>query len=602
MAVTNRHAPPFEPSTSPQPQPLTKRDVRRNRIMEKLQGMINTFNSNAHGHYRAQLQGVQVDMTMVLRADPYGPDAPLSENADDIHELIAMTMKGNATGEGAVNLPNDEAARQDYYSMAGKRYTEFVREVNDSVEQRDADLTALHNNYHSSLSELDRIYQQRLHQAEEEHKALSQTIRQRLVTTLNKKRQQLLRDKEQLDISDSNAMLLHPNHFSIGNNPGSPSHNGNAINKRTRHLRHHRGASPAPGNNDAIENGKRKRKFGQLEDDQGNESPLPPYLAGGRSPFKDARTQREYAQFDAPAYSMDRLFTEKELALATDTAKVATYKYFHQPPQEQGSNSNGTAVPSVDGEVVESAEVVPDEQMLDAPANGTNTPPPSEPPAAAPGMERSASHQVLTRGGAKANPLAALSDLANAAAAASSTAPIIRQNPFTPVAPHYHAVTRSEKSGAPAPPPVNSVDMDNDFNMMRHAGDDADGEDDMNADPDAAEKARDLRRQLLDQALGVSGVQAPYRLPQLEPGPGAMIDRRGVEREPRTGFAPLLPAVARIESRLHGTTTVPMNSMAAALGGRLGGAPMSRTTSAGGVSELGDAPGPAKRGGRGKLV
>lgn len=144
MAIANRHVSPIEPSTSPQPQPLTKRDVRRNRIMEKLQGMINTFNSNQHNHYRAQLQGVQVDMTLVLRADPYGPDAPLSENPEDISDLIASTMKGNQNGEGAINLPNDEAARQDYYSMAGKRYTEFVREVNDAIEQRDADLTALH--------------------------------------------------------------------------------------------------------------------------------------------------------------------------------------------------------------------------------------------------------------------------------------------------------------------------------------------------------------------------------------------------------------------------------------------------------------------------
>lgn len=399
-------------------------------------------------------------------------------------------------------------------------------------------------------------------------------------------------------------MLLHPNHFSIGNNPGSPNHNGNAINKRTRHLRHHRGASPAPGNTE-LENGKKKRKFGQIDDDQGNESPLPSHLAGGRSPFKDGRGQREYAQFDAPAYSMDRLFTEKELTLATNIAQKATYQYFHQPPQEQGSNSNGTAVPSVDGEAVESAEVVPEEQMLDAPApaNGTNTPPPSEPPAA-PGMERSTSHQVLTRGGAKANPLAALSDLANAAAAASSTAPVVKTNPFTPAAPNSHAITRSEKSGAPAPPPVNSIDMDNDFQMMRDAGMDyADADNDVNMDPTQSDMARELRRQLLDQALGVSGVQAPYRLPQLEPGPGAMIDRRGVEREPRTGFAPLLPAVARIESRLHGTTTVPAgSSMAAALSGRLGGASMSRTTSAGGASELGEAPGPSRRGGRGKLV
>lgn len=396
-------------------------------------------------------------------------------------------------------------------------------------------------------------------------------------------------------------MLLHPNHFSIGNNPGSPSQNGTAVNKRaTRVLRHHRGGSPAA---ETSENGKKKRKLNQADEEQaGNESPMPA-LPGGRSPYKNARKDREYAQFEAPAYSLDTLFTEKELAMATDTAKVATYKYFHQPQQVQEpvTTTNGTAVPSVDGEVVESAEVVPEQDVADAAAAlAGNSPPPSQ---AAPEMERTSSHQVLTRGGARANPLAALSDLANAAAAASSTAPVIRENPFTPVAPPYHAVTRSEKSGAPAPPPVNPLDMENDFEMMRRAGADdlGHGEDEMDVDSLAAEEAREMRRSLLDQALGVSSVQAPYRLPQLETGPGAMIGR-GVDREARTGFAPLLPVVAAVESRLKANALGLPGSMAAALGGRLGGEPMSRTTSAGGASELGEASGPGKRGGRGKLV
>lgn len=395
-------------------------------------------------------------------------------------------------------------------------------------------------------------------------------------------------------------MLLHPSHFSIGNNPGSPSHNGSAVNKRaTRVLRHHRGGSPGA---ETTENGKKKRKLNQAEDEQaGNESPMPA-LPGGRSPYKHSRKEREYAQFEAAAYSLDTLFTEKELAMATDTAKVATYKYFHQPQQaqEQGTNSNGTAVPSVDGEGAESAEAVADQDMADATAAGGNSPPASQ---AAPEMERTASHQVLTRGGARANPLAALSDLANAAAAASSTAPVIRENPFTPVAPPYHAVTRSEKSGAPAPPPVNSLDMENDFEMMRRAGADdvGHGEEEMDVDSLAVEDAREMRRQLLDQALGVSSVQAPYRLPQLETGPGAMIGR-GVDREARTGFAPLLPIVAAVESRVKVNALGLPGSMAAALSGRLGAEPMSRTTSADGVSELGEASGPGKRGGRGKLV
>ncbi|SMR43818.1 unnamed protein product [Zymoseptoria tritici ST99CH_1A5] len=606
MAIARHGSPSFmnEPSPSPQPhhQPLTKRDVRRNRIMERLQGMISSFSANQNQHYRAQLQGVQVDMTMVLRADPYTAEGVLEDSHEDIRALVEDIMKGDVNGIGGVNLPADEASKNDYWSLAGRRYTEFVREVNAAVEERDADLTALHNGYETSLAELERLYQQRLHQAEEEHKALSQTIRARLISSLNKKRGQLLRDKEQLDIADSNAMLLHPNHFSIGNNPGSPGHNGTAVNKRTRHLRHHRGGSPGPVV-EAGENGKKKRKLNPADDEQaGNESPMAA-LAGGRSPFKNARVQREYTQFEAPAYSLDNLFTEKELAMATDTAKVATYKYFHQPQQvqDQASNTNGTAVPSVDGEVIESAELAVDQEMADGTTAGS-------PPPAAPDMERTASHQVLTRGGARANPLAALSDLANAAAAASSSAPVIRENPFTPVAPPFHAVTRSEKSGAPAPPAVNSLDMENDFEMMRRAGADFSGqaEEDAESSSMVAEEAREMRKQLLDQALGISGVQAPYRLPQLETGPGALIDKRGVDREARTGFAPLLPVVAQIESRLKATNTLglPGSSMTAALNGRLlaGAEPMSRTTSAGGVSEIGEPAGPGKRGGRGKLV
>ena len=404
---------------------------------------------------------------------------------------------------------------------------------------------------------------------------------------------------------------MHPNHFSIGNNPGSPGHTGAAANKRTRYLRHHRGLSPAPGG--ADDNGKRKRKFGQVDDEHnGNESSAAPPLAGGRSPLKDGRGQREYAQFEAPAYSLERIFTEKELAMATDTAKIATYKYFHQPQQQEPvPNGNGTNAPSVDGEIVESGEAI-DGAMMErvASANGAvNTPPPSQAaPTAAPEMERSTSHQVLTRGGARANPLAALSDLANAAAAASSTVPVIRDNPFAPVAPPYHAVTRSEKSGAPAPPPVNTIDIENDFEMMRRAGADDDRPDahnDIPMDAAAADEAREMRRQLLDQALGISGVQAPYRLPQLETGPGALIGR-GVDREPRSGFAPILPVLAPLESKLRATATLGGHaSMAAALGGRFGAEPMSRTTSAGG----GDEPpresartGTGRRGGRGRLV
>ncbi|KAI7681098.1 hypothetical protein KC322_g14291, partial [Hortaea werneckii] len=588
------HTPALDQSPSPPPaaaisqQPMTKRDVRRNRIMERLNQMMDSFSSNQHAHYRAQLQAVQVDMTLVLRADPY-ESGPLADSGDEVKALIEEVTGGGAGlgGEGG------EAAERDFAAMAGRRYKEFAGEVNDCLEKRDAELTSLHDHYHASLRSLESLTQHKLHQASEEHAALSATIRQRLIASLTKKRQNLLRDKEQLDIADSNALLLHPSHFSI-NNPGSPGGTAQQ-NRKTRHLRH-RAGSPAPGDIGADKGGegnggKKKRKAGAMEDENGNgnESPAPPHqpfrlppppdaLGGGRSPFKDARDKSGYAQFEAPAYSLERIFTEKELAMATATAQHATYRYFHTPQAQKdtaterqtGSGSNGTAVPSVDGQegILPDAATTEGQQTGEDGTTGAHpttenvgTPPPSQPtPApAAQEMERSTSHQVLTRGTARANPLAALSDLAAAAANHSQgggPSALARENPFAPVIPSYHAVSRSDKSfaGAPTPSGVGLVEGENDFEMMRRSGphhvqpngyhhaamdpedlpDAATTPADTAAD-DAALGGAEMRRQLLDQALGLPSITQPYRLPLIETGPAVI--GKGVDRPNWTGFS-----------------------------------------------------------------
>ncbi|RMY57472.1 hypothetical protein D0865_03100 [Hortaea werneckii] len=689
------HTPALDQSPSPPPaaaittqQPMTKRDVRRNRIMERLNQMMDSFSSNQHAHYRAQLQAVQVDMTLVLRADPY-ESGPLADSGDEVKALIEEVTGGGAGlgGEGG------EAAERDFAAMAGKRYKEFAGEVNDCLEKRDAELTSLHDHYHASLRSLESLTQHKLHQASEEHAALSATIRQRLIASLTKKRQNLLRDKEQLDIADSNALLLHPSHFSI-NNPGSPGGTAQQ-NRKTRHLRH-RAGSPAPGDIGADKGGegnggKKKRKAGAMEDENGNgnESPAPPHqpfrlppppdaLGGGRSPFKDAREKSGYAQFEAPAYSLERIFTEKELAMATATAQHATYRYFHTPQAQKdtategqtGSGSNGTAVPSVDGQEGTLPDAAEGQQTNEDGTTGAHpttenvgTPPPSHPTPvpAAQEMERSTSHQVLTRGTARANPLAALSDLATAAATHSQgggpSSTLTRdQNPFAPVIPSYHAVSRSDKSfaGAPTPSGVGLVEGENDFEMMRRSGHHhhglsngyhaaADPEDlpDADAAAAAAEDAAaaalggaEMRRQLLDQALGLPSITQPYRLPLIESGPAVI--GRGVDRPNWTGFSDVrVYEQQRMRQQISnfgaggggkesgaggsgggnsggGAGTGGSGSLAAALQGRItgggGGEAMSRTTSTGGGSEMGEPSATAttttstRRGGRGRLV
>ena len=107
--------------------------------MDKLQSMIDGFSANQNAHYKAQLQALQVDMTLILRADPYPSGGEwtgiLEDDGDEIKALI---------DQAGVSLPNDEAAQRDFQAMAGSWYREFAREVNDSIEKRDADLTALH--------------------------------------------------------------------------------------------------------------------------------------------------------------------------------------------------------------------------------------------------------------------------------------------------------------------------------------------------------------------------------------------------------------------------------------------------------------------------
>lgn len=130
-----RHASPGDMfSPSPPPQQPTKRDIRRNKIMERLQAMIDGFSQNQHQHYRAQLQAIQVDMTMVLRADPY--DGPLEDGGQEIEEQVRNMS-------GPVEALDDEA-RRDYIALAGRKYRAFVRLCNDQMEERDAMLTQLH--------------------------------------------------------------------------------------------------------------------------------------------------------------------------------------------------------------------------------------------------------------------------------------------------------------------------------------------------------------------------------------------------------------------------------------------------------------------------
>ena len=146
-----------------------------------------------------------------------------------------------------------------------------------------------------------------------EHRLLTENLRQRLIHSVNQKKSALLKEKEKLDIADTNALLFHPNQFSI-NNSASPG--GAQSNRKTRHARHRLEAEelePVGGVNN-----KRKRK---VPTDVENGSPGP----AGRdtepiNPLKEANGGLEAHQISAPLYSIDRLFSTRELDLNVQQA------------------------------------------------------------------------------------------------------------------------------------------------------------------------------------------------------------------------------------------------------------------------------------------
>ena len=185
---------------------------------------------------------------------------------------------------------------------------------------------------------------------------LASTIRERLVQALSQKRSRLLRDKEQLDLADSNAFLLHPNQFSI-NDPASPG--GQQNNRKTRHTRHRIDPEELSSAAVAQEN-KRKRKAAFEETEAGSPGPS----IGGRpttgnptatnanaiannandtyagSPYREARAKLAHTQFEAPLYSLERLFTEKELSMVMNNAHIAATHFFTKLQTRGDGNSN----------------------------------------------------------------------------------------------------------------------------------------------------------------------------------------------------------------------------------------------------------------------
>lgn len=409
--------------------------------------------------------------------------------------------------------------------------------------------------------------------AQREHSELASTIRQRLINTVTKKRDRLMREKEQLDIADSNSLLLHPSHYTM-NAPASPG--GIHSNRKTRHTRHRLG-------DEEQERGRKRKLPG---DDDGNDSPIPGFRpstqdgSGAYSPYQEHKAKTLRIQQEAPAYSIESIFTEKELAHATSAAQFATHHFFNQQQQSNqeqnpaSAQTNNTTTGAVDGstEAVDIAMAETNERAA--------SPPPSQPEAT--GMERQVSNYA-TRGATRANPLSFLSD---AAAAISTSEPVV--NPFLPV---MIPITKTDK-GAPTPPGASSRDITMDLAIItgRDTESAPSGYVARPATEDGVSEEKgmnigEVRNLFLEQACREPMASQPFRIPLTDIGP-AMI-KEGVNRPAAIGFAD----PASIPNGIRDGTAGPAAAAAAGYSAfasnfGAGAIPMSRATSLGG-SEMG---------------
>ena len=128
----------YQHSPTPPYQPQSKRDKRRTMLSDKLSDMFNTFSAHHHDQFYAQLTALQIDINMILRAQPYQHE-PLPDTAKEIQEQADVIRE-----EICKHRPIPETARKSFDALVGKNFSAFVQDVNAAMERRDRDLTMLY--------------------------------------------------------------------------------------------------------------------------------------------------------------------------------------------------------------------------------------------------------------------------------------------------------------------------------------------------------------------------------------------------------------------------------------------------------------------------
>lgn len=436
----------------------SKRDRKRQVIIDRLAIMSERLQHEKDSTYRDQLHKIQLELNQVQNFDPYAPNA--LQAVADIQADYRQTMGAPVHAENARSLMD----------MAGMQFPQFMTEMQDLLEIRDFQLTqikvrlgcpqrssgpqtclllfalltrdflGMQHEYERKVREYNNTYTFKVETAKREHEALNGTLRDRLINSLNHKKMKLSREKEAFDISETNALLLNPAQFSLAN-PGSPG--GSHGKRSTRHRKDVDDLQMFP-------DGKKRKRNGA--DDDGSPAPSRRGLdPASTTPLWQSEKARTAAKQSGPLYSIDKLFTEKELSMHYNTSAVAAHQYIlrHRLPG-QASSSSGSDSGRADG----------------ADAADSNAQP------AAPAMERQVSHATRsTRGGASHNVLddriLGIEGIANLELPSNLDLLHNQDNPKMPNAGPQHYIKNPAKASEQAnPQPLSQDDIAADLQVM----------------------------------------------------------------------------------------------------------------------------------------
>ncbi|KAI1185653.1 Sds3-like-domain-containing protein [Nemania serpens] len=409
------------------PQPQSKRDKKRQALSDRLNALSEQFSREKDRHYREELQKIQVDVNLVSRVDPYA-DRPLDE--------IDRERRGKELSQ-ATNGANNNAgsSHRTLLEMAGPTFQEWIREVEDILETRDYDMTAQKYDYERKMQDYHNTHAYRIEVAKREHKALSDTLRDRLINNIMSKKYRLTKEKEAIDISDGSALLLHPNQFSL-TNPASP---GGPHGKRNTRLR--REMEELPGFSD---NKKRKR---HAIDEDGSPAPARRGDTSNATPFWQSDRIRTLRRGSGPVYSLDKLFTDKELSMTYNTAALAAHKHLLTR-----RDARGNVLPSPEESDTSNGEPNEEEEELSAPT-----------------MERQPSHTTRSTRGGQQNfyddKVLGLEGLANFELP-GNLSKVTAQEPKMPPLIQSHYVKAYVKSESNTPASLSAEDAVQDISVM----------------------------------------------------------------------------------------------------------------------------------------